>query len=92
MGPAGPEDMRFGLDIEVDLEDSGLQSMLPGASTAGVTRPGSALAGPCSRPGGPLDSCTGSRAPGYMLALRLLLRTCQPPHFSLARRLWERVL
>lgn len=87
---AGPEDiaglgdMRVGLDIEVDLEDMDM--------VAGVIHPGSVLAGLYIRPEGPFDCCTPSQAPGYMLAILLLLGACQPPHSSSAHRLWERVL
>lgn len=85
---AGPEDMRFGLSIEIDLEH------IPGASTAGVIRPGYALAGLYIRPEGPSDYCTQNQVAGCMLALLLLLllRVCQPHHLSLSRGLWKRVL
>ena len=95
--PAGPEDMRLGLDIEVDLEDIGLRNMVlrdivPGPWTAEVVRPGSALAGLYIRPEGPYDCCTRHQAAGNMLALPFLLKACQPLHFSLAHRLSELVL
>ena len=89
---AGLEDMRVGLDIEVDLEDIGLRNMGPGPSAAGVIRPGCTLAGLYIRPEGPFDCCTQRRAAGYVLTLLLLPRACQPPHSLLAHRLWERVL
>ena len=91
MVPAGLEDTRFGLDIVVDPDNIGLQSMVPGPSTAGVIRRDSALAGLYIRPEGPFGCCTQSQAAGYMSALLLLLRACQPPQFPLAHRLWERV-
>ena len=47
--PAGPEDTRFGLDIEadsneteVDPENTGFQSMIPGTSAARMACPDSA--------------------------------------------------
>ena len=87
-GSAGPEDRRFGLDIQVDSEDIDLQNIVPG-----VPRPGFALADLYIHPEGPFDCCTQSQAAGYMLALlHLLLRACQPHHISLAHQLRERML
>ncbi len=100
--PAGPEDMRLGLDIEFDHEDIGLRNIglrnmvlrniVPGPSAAEAVRPGSALAGLYIHPEGPYDCCTRHQAAGNTLALPLLLKSCQPPHFSLAHPLWELVL
>ena len=90
--PAGPEGKRVGLDIGVDFEDIGLQGMVAGPSAGRVVRPDSALAGLCIRPEGPFDCCIQREAAGYMLGLLLLLRARQPPHFSSAHRLRERVL
>ena len=60
--PAGPEDTRFGLDIESDLnetefdpENFGFQSMIPGASAARTVRPGTALVRLCDRLEVPFD-------------------------------------
>lgn len=90
--PVGPEGMRAGLDIVVDFEDTGLQDMIPGPSAGRVFRPDSALAGMDIRPEGPFDCCIRKEAAVYMLALLLLLRACQPPHFSSAHHLRERML
>ncbi len=100
--PADPEDMRLGLDIEVDLEDIGLRNIglrnivlrniVPGPSAAEAVRPGSALAGLYIRPEGPYDCCTRHQAAGNTLALPLRLKACQPPHSSWAHPLWELVL
>lgn len=85
MVSAGPEGMRFGSNIEIELENIGLQNMVPGTLAAEVIRPGSGLTGLYMRPEDPIDCCTRSLASGYRLALLLLQRACQPPHYSLAR-------
>ena len=62
--PAGPEDTRFGFDIEVDSnetevdpENTGFQSMIPGTSAARTVRPGSALVRLYNRLEAPFDYC-----------------------------------
>ena len=90
--PAGSENTSFDVDTEVDFEDIGLQDMVLGPSAGGVVRHGSALAGLYIRPERPIDCCIQRQAAGYMLALLLLLRACQPPHLSSAHHLGESVL
>ena len=102
----GPEDKRFGSDMEdnfgdidsdlgdneCDLEGTGLQDIVPGSSGAGAVRPGSALVGLDNCPEGPFDCCIRGWVAGYRLALLLLPLAGQPLRFSSADRLRRRVL
>ena len=95
--PAGPEDTS-GLDIEADLkdiefdlEDTGFQNRVPGASAAGAGRPGSASAGVSKRPEGPFDCNVRGWVAGYRLALLLPPWACQPLRSSLVAHMSERV-
>ena len=70
--PAGPEDTRFGLDIEADShetefdpEDTGFQGMIPGASAARTVRPGTALVRLYNRLEVPFDYYIRDWAAGY---------------------------
>ena len=97
--PAGPGDTRSGLDVEVDSnetevdpENTGFQSMIPGASAARTVRPGTALVRLYDRLEVSFDYYIRDWAAGYILALLLRSWACQPLQFSSADHLWERVL
>ena len=98
--PAGPDDTRSGLDVEVDSnetefdpESTGFQSMIPGASAAQTVRPGTALIRLYGRLEVSFDYYIRGWAAGYISALLLRSWACQPLQFSSAvDHLWERVL